>query len=133
MVDIIEIYVHWYAGRSKSELAASLGVDRKTVRKYLAPGLGNYVNSALGNYVTPVTLIGTLTRQKLIAPLHTVRGMTVLPSPEQFQAKRGSHCSLHRLRPGAGRAYTAQRPAARAPSRRRSAVSGRCGRSRAPR
>ncbi|MEV6383074.1 IS21 family transposase [Streptomyces sp. NPDC051773] len=37
MVDITEIYVHWYAGRSKSELAASLGVDRKTVRKYLAP------------------------------------------------------------------------------------------------
>ncbi|MFJ9900967.1 hypothetical protein ACIQPR_47425 [Streptomyces sp. NPDC091280] len=37
MVDITEIYVHWYAGRSKSALAASLGVDRKTVRKYLAP------------------------------------------------------------------------------------------------
>ncbi|MFJ3659400.1 hypothetical protein ACIPPM_02910 [Streptomyces sp. NPDC090119] len=36
MVDITEIYVHWYAGRSKSELAASLGVDRKTVRKSLA-------------------------------------------------------------------------------------------------
>lgn len=29
--------VHWYAGRSKSELAASLGVDRKTIRKYLEP------------------------------------------------------------------------------------------------
>ncbi|TIF35182.1 IS21 family transposase, partial [Legionella pneumophila] len=27
----------WYAGRSKSELADSLGVDRKTIRKYLAP------------------------------------------------------------------------------------------------
>jgi transposase len=37
VVDITEIYVHWYAGRSKSALAASLGVDRKTVRKYLAP------------------------------------------------------------------------------------------------
>lgn len=37
MVDITEIYVHWYAGRSKSELAASLGLDRKTIRKYLAP------------------------------------------------------------------------------------------------
>ncbi|MFI9116984.1 hypothetical protein [Streptomyces venezuelae] len=34
MVDITEIYVHWYAGRSKSELDASLGVDRKTVREY---------------------------------------------------------------------------------------------------
>ena len=37
MVDVTEIYVHWYAGRSKSELSASLGVDRKTIRKYLAP------------------------------------------------------------------------------------------------
>jgi transposase len=37
VVDIVEIYVHWYAGRSKKQLAASLGVDRKTVRKYLAP------------------------------------------------------------------------------------------------
>ncbi|MET8291386.1 IS21 family transposase [Streptomyces sp. NPDC005132] len=37
MVDVTEIYVHWYAGRSKRELAASLGVDRKTIRKYLAP------------------------------------------------------------------------------------------------
>jgi transposase len=37
MVDLIEIYVHWFAGRSKSEIAASLGVDRGTLRKYLAP------------------------------------------------------------------------------------------------
>ncbi|GGQ55146.1 hypothetical protein AB0G80_21760 [Streptomyces asoensis] len=37
MIDIVEIYVHWYAGRSKSQVSASLGVDRKTVRKYLAP------------------------------------------------------------------------------------------------
>jgi transposase len=37
VVDIVEIYVHWYAGRSKSQVSASLGVDRKTVRKYLAP------------------------------------------------------------------------------------------------
>lgn len=37
MVDIVEIYVHWYAGRPKSQVAASLGVDRKTIRKYRAP------------------------------------------------------------------------------------------------
>lgn len=36
MVDI-KIYVHRHAGRAKSRLAASLGVDRKTIRKYLAP------------------------------------------------------------------------------------------------
>ena len=28
-------YVHWYAGRSQAQIADSLGLDRKTVRKYL--------------------------------------------------------------------------------------------------
>ena len=36
VVDIIEILVHWHAGRSKSEIAQSLDVDRKTARKYIA-------------------------------------------------------------------------------------------------
>jgi transposase len=31
VVDIIEILVHWQAGRKNSEIAQSLGVDRKTV------------------------------------------------------------------------------------------------------
>ena len=39
MVDVTEILIHWHAGRSISEVAASLGVDRKTIRKYLAPAL----------------------------------------------------------------------------------------------
>lgn len=39
VIDVTEILIHWYAGRSQAELAASLGVDRKTVRKYLAPAL----------------------------------------------------------------------------------------------
>jgi predicted transcriptional regulator len=37
VVDVTEILTHWHAGRSKSEIAESLGLDRKTVRKYLAP------------------------------------------------------------------------------------------------
>ncbi|MCA0180295.1 MAG: hypothetical protein LCH77_12040 [Actinobacteria bacterium] len=37
MIDLIELYVHWDAGRSQAQLAQSLGLDRKTVRKYLAP------------------------------------------------------------------------------------------------
>ena len=36
VVDIIEILVHWHAGRNNTEIAASLNVDRKTVRKYVA-------------------------------------------------------------------------------------------------
>ena len=39
MIDVTEILVHWYAGRSQSEIAASLGLDRKTMRKYLAPAI----------------------------------------------------------------------------------------------
>ena len=37
MIDVTEILTHWHAGRSKNEMAESLGVDRKTLRKYIAP------------------------------------------------------------------------------------------------
>ena len=36
MVDLVELYTHWYSGRSTVEVAASLGLDPKTVRKYVA-------------------------------------------------------------------------------------------------
>ena len=36
--NVTEILVHWDAGRSQSEIATSLGLDRKTVKKYLHPG-----------------------------------------------------------------------------------------------
>lgn len=39
MIDVTEILVHWYAGRSIGEVARSLGVDRATVRKYIAPAV----------------------------------------------------------------------------------------------
>jgi transposase len=37
VIDVVEILQHWHAGRSKSQVAASVGVDRATVRKYVAP------------------------------------------------------------------------------------------------
>ena len=40
MVDVVEILAHWYAGRPKVEVARSLGVDPKTVRRYVAAGGG---------------------------------------------------------------------------------------------
>ena len=39
VTDVTEILVHWYAGRSQSEVATSLGVDRKTIKKYLTPAI----------------------------------------------------------------------------------------------
>ena len=37
--DVVEILEHWHAGRRMGELSSSLGVDPKTVRKYVAPAL----------------------------------------------------------------------------------------------
>ena len=39
MIDVTEILVHWHAGRSLNEMSQSLGVDRKTIRKYIAPAV----------------------------------------------------------------------------------------------
>jgi transposase len=39
VIDITEILIHWYAGRSQHELAASLELDRKTIRRYVAPAV----------------------------------------------------------------------------------------------
>ncbi|MCE0540855.1 hypothetical protein LWF15_35725 [Kineosporia rhizophila] len=37
MIDLIELYEHWWAQRSQAQIAESLGIDRKTIRKYVAP------------------------------------------------------------------------------------------------
>ncbi len=37
VIDIVEVLQHWHAGRPKSVVASSLGIDAKTVRKYVAP------------------------------------------------------------------------------------------------
>ena len=39
VIDVTEILMHWHAGRSLSEMAQSLDVDRKTLRKYIAPAV----------------------------------------------------------------------------------------------
>jgi transposase len=37
VIDVVELLQHWHAGRPKAVVAASLGLDVKTVRKYVAP------------------------------------------------------------------------------------------------
>jgi transposase len=37
LIDVVEILMHWHAGRRMGELSSSLAVDPKTVRKYVAP------------------------------------------------------------------------------------------------
>jgi hypothetical protein len=37
--DLIELFTHWHAGRSRRQLAQSLGIDRKPIAKYLAPAI----------------------------------------------------------------------------------------------
>jgi len=39
VIDIVELFVHWHAGRRMGELCSSLAVDPKTVRKYIAPAV----------------------------------------------------------------------------------------------
>lgn len=39
VAEVTEILLHWDAGRSISEIGVSLGLDRKTVRKYLEPAI----------------------------------------------------------------------------------------------
>lgn len=33
--DVFDLFTHWHAGRSQRQLAESLGIDRKTIAKYL--------------------------------------------------------------------------------------------------
>jgi hypothetical protein len=39
VIDIVEILVHWHGGRPIAVVAESLGTDRKTIRKYVAPAV----------------------------------------------------------------------------------------------
>jgi transposase len=37
VIDVVDILQHWHAGRPKAVIAESLRVDRRTIRKYVAP------------------------------------------------------------------------------------------------
>lgn len=54
VIDICEIFAHWHAGRSKNEIAVSLGLSRNTVRKYVsaAEAAGMVPGGPAGSAVT---------------------------------------------------------------------------------
>ncbi len=60
MVDLLELFMHFEAGRSQVQISESLGLDRKTVRKYLAPA----VAEGIGLGVARVMLSDALTSQQ---------------------------------------------------------------------
>ncbi|GLY20233.1 hypothetical protein Kisp01_72470 [Kineosporia sp. NBRC 101677] len=37
MIDLIKLYEHCWAQRAQSQIAESLGIDRKTIQEYVAP------------------------------------------------------------------------------------------------
>jgi len=39
VIDVVELFQHWHTGRRIGELSSSLGLDPKTVRKYLKPAI----------------------------------------------------------------------------------------------
>jgi hypothetical protein len=44
VIEITEILACWHAGRSKNQIASSLGVNRQTISKYVAPAVAAGLN-----------------------------------------------------------------------------------------
>ena len=47
MTDFVEMFRHWNAGRSQVQIHEALKIDRKTIRKYLAPALAEGLQPSL--------------------------------------------------------------------------------------
>ena len=48
MTDFVEMFRHWNAGRSQVQIHEALNIDRKTIRKYLAPALAEGLATGSG-------------------------------------------------------------------------------------
>ena len=50
MTDFVEMFRHWNAGRSQVQINGALNIDRKTIRKYLAPALAEGLQPDPGSF-----------------------------------------------------------------------------------
>ncbi len=48
MTDFVEMFRHWNAGRSQVQISEALDIDRKTIRKYLAPAVAEGLSPVPG-------------------------------------------------------------------------------------
>ncbi|MDW5615156.1 IS21 family transposase [Mycolicibacterium sp. D5.8-2] len=46
MTDFVEMFRHWHAGRSQVQIYDALGIDRTTIRKYVAPAIAEGLEPA---------------------------------------------------------------------------------------
>jgi transposase len=46
VTDFVEMFRHWHAGRSQVQIYEALGIDRKTIRKYVAPAVAEGLEPA---------------------------------------------------------------------------------------
>ncbi|MEE6180038.1 IS21 family transposase [Mycobacterium sp. 050134] len=46
MTDFVEMFRHWHAGRSQMQIHEALHIDRKTIRKYVAPAIAEGLQPA---------------------------------------------------------------------------------------
>ncbi len=76
MTDFVEMFRHWNAGRSQVQIHQALGIDRKTVRKYLTPALVEGLQPAPDEPFDEVLWRGRIGRwfPELVDP--TVRALT---------------------------------------------------------
>jgi hypothetical protein len=101
VIEVTEILVHWHAGRSLDEGSGSLRVDRKTIRKYVAPAVdaGNGPSRSEGEWQELVRewfpeLADTRLRQVTWPPIGEYHEYTV----EQLKARVGMSTVHQRLR-----------------------------------
>jgi hypothetical protein len=86
--DLIELFTHWHAGRSQRQLAESLGIDRKTIAKYLAPAIAESLTPG----GEPITEAGWAA--------HAARWFPELADPGLRAYDLAGHRSASRKNPG---------------------------------